>query len=338
MEAIHKVPSTTVAPNLEDYDVARRGFDWTKARAMLDGLPDGAGLHLVHEAVVRHARGPRRDHVAIRWLPKQGAPVELTFADLDARTARFANALRELGVGQGDRVFALMGRIPELYVAALGTLRAGCVFCPLFSAFGPEPIKARLNLGKGKALVTTSQLYTRKVQPIRAEVPTLEHVLVVGDPAPAGTVALGPLVERQSDAFDIAPTDPETPALLHFTSGTTGTPKGALHVHGAVLMHHLTGRYVLDLHPEDVFWCTADPGWVTGTSYGIIAPLSNGVTMLVDEADFDLERWYEILEREEVTVWYTAPTAIRMLMKAGKSRRGSAICRSCVSWRASASR
>jgi acetyl-CoA synthetase len=125
------------------------------------------------------------------------------------------------------------------------------------------------------------------------------------------------LVEKSSSEFTIEPTDPEDTALLHFTSGTTGTPKGAVHVHEAVLAHHITGRLALDLHPDDVFWCTADPGWVTGTSYGIIAPLSNGVTSIIDEGDFDAERWYRILQEQRVSVWYTAPTAIRMMMKAG---------------------
>jgi len=253
----------------------------------------------------------------MRFLGKQGGTFDLTYGELDARTARFANALASLGVSPGDVVFGLMGRIPELYVAALGAMRAGCVFCPMFSAFGPEPIKARLNLGHGRVLVTTSALYARKVAGIRSEVPSLEWVVVVGDDAPDGTVSMAAMLERASSEHTIVSRGPESPALLHFTSGTTGTPKGALHVHEAVLMHHLTGRYVLDLHPEDVFWCTADPGWVTGTSYGIVAPLTNGVTMIVDEAEFELERWYEILERERVTVWYTAPTAIRMLMKAG---------------------
>ncbi|MBP1686781.1 MAG: acsA, partial [Deltaproteobacteria bacterium] len=120
-----------------------------------------------------------------------------------------------------------------------------------------------------------------------------------------------------SGQFRIGPTDPEDVALLHFTSGTTGKPKGAVHVHQAVVAHHVTGQLALDLHPNDIFWCTADPGWVTGTSYGIIAPLTNGVTSIVDEADFDMERWYRILQDQRVSVWYTAPTAIRMLMKAG---------------------
>ncbi|HEY7726999.1 MAG TPA: AMP-binding protein, partial [Candidatus Eisenbacteria bacterium] len=135
--------------------------------------------------------------------------------------------------------------------------------------------------------------------------------------AVAGTHDYHGLRAAAGARFVIEATDPEDPALLHFTSGTTGKPKGALHVHQAVVAHHVTGRLALDLHPEDVFWCTADPGWVTGTSYGIIAPLTNGVTSIVDEGDFDAARWYGILEKERVTVWYTAPTAIRMLMKAG---------------------
>jgi acetyl-CoA synthetase len=170
--------------------------------------------------------------------------------------------------------------------------------------------------------VTTEALYRRKVAAIRAGLPKLEHVILVADeggsPAtPPGTLDWHELVERQSSEFRIPATDPRDRALLHFTSGTTGRPKGALHVHEAVVTHHVTGRYALDLHDDDVFWCTADPGWVTGTSYGIIAPLTNGVTSIVAEAEFDAATWYGILQRERVTVWYTAPTAIRMMMNLG---------------------
>jgi acetyl-CoA synthetase len=195
------------------------------------------------------------------------------------------------------------------------------VFCPLFSAFGPEPIRARMAIGRARVLVTTEALYHRKVAPLRASLPDLAHVLLVGEGGVpthvAGTHDFGTLLAAADDRHVIAPTSPEEIALLHFTSGTTGTPKGAVHVHEAVVAHHVTGRYALDLHRDDVFWCTADPGWVTGTSYGIIAPLTNGVTSIVDEAEFDAERWYRTLQDQHVTVWYTAPTAIRMLMKAG---------------------
>lgn len=308
-----------VAPNLPDYAEACATFSWEAAeRTELSGLPGGAGLNIAHEAVDRHARGASAGRVAIHWLGRERADVMLTCAGLARLTNRFANVLSTLGVGPGDTVFGLTGRIPELYVAALGTLKARAVFSPLFSAFGPEPVRARLSIGRAKVLVTTPSLYARKVAPVRDSLPHLQHVLLVGrDADHPGTRALDPLLAAAPDTWTIPPTDPEDLALLHFTSGTTGLPKGALHVHRAVLQHHVTGKLALDLRPGDVFWCTADPGWVTGTSYGIIAPLSNGVTMLVDEADFDAERWYGILQDHAVSVWYTAPTALRMLMKAG---------------------
>ncbi len=308
-ERIHKARVAAVAPNLDDYDAARRSFGWDTARGRLDGLPAG-GLNIAHEAVVRHARGPRAGHVAIRWRGKDGARRDLTYRDLDALTNRFANTLRSLGVQLGDRVYTLLGRVPELHVAVLGALKAGAVVSPLFSAFGPEPIRQRLLLGDARVLVTTAALYRRKVESIRADVPGLAHVLLVG------TDEFDEQQRRASDEFTIAPTDPAQLALLHFTSGTTGTPKGAMHVHEAVVAHEATARFALDLHPDDVFWCTADPGWVTGTSYGIIAPLTIGATLVLDEGEFDAQRWYETLERERVTVWYTAPTAIRMMMRA----------------------
>jgi acetyl-CoA synthetase len=314
------------APNLDDYARVRASFRWEDARAELEGQP-GGGLNVTHEAVTRHARGPEASRVAIRWLGKDGARVELTYAALERETARFANLLEALGVRAGDRVFGLCPRIPELYVAALGALRVRAIFSPLFSAFGPEPLAQRLKLGEGRFLVTTERLYRRKIVELRASLPALQHVILIGDArdpdgAPRATAVEGTLdwrtrMSAQSDRHVIPETDPETPALLHFTSGTTGTPKGALHVHGAVVTHHATGKLALDLHPGDVFWCTADPGWVTGTSYGIVAPLTNGVTMLVDEAELDVPRWYRILDEEKVQVWYTAPTAIRMLMRAG---------------------
>lgn len=312
--------SFQIPPHLQDYEKTRQTFSWAEARAELTGLPCG-GLNIAYEAVDRHAEGLRRDKIALRWLGKEGQTRDITFGQLGQLTNQFANVLDRLGVASGDRVFVLAGRVPELYVSALGTLKHRSVFCPLFSAFGPEPIRARLRIGQGSVLVTTQDLYDRKIAAQRDSLPDLKHVLVV--PAD-GDVPLGDdvhdfrlLLEEAADNYTIAPTDPQEHALLHFTSGTTGTPKGAIHVHEAVVAHHITGRLALDLHDDDIFWCTADPGWVTGTSYGIIAPLTNGVTSIIDEADFDARRWYGILQDERVTVWYTAPTAIRTLMRSG---------------------
>jgi acetyl-CoA synthetase len=310
-----------VTPNLADYETVRGSFTWEDARRELDGLPGGRGLNIAHEAVDRHVAAGRGDRVALRWLGRRGEARDLTYRDLRALSNRFANVLGGLGVGRGDRVFTLCGRIPELYVAALGAWKSRAVFCPLFSAFGPEPIRQRLSRGEARVLVTTEALYRAKVAPLRASLPALERVLIVGpEPGAAelpGTEPFGRLAAAASEELTIGPTDPEDMAVLHFTSGTTGMPKGAVHVHAAVIAHHATGKLALDLHPDDVFWCTADPGWVTGTSYGIVAPLTHGVTSVVDEADFEAERWYRILQEQRVTVWYTAPTAVRMLMKTG---------------------
>jgi acetyl-CoA synthetase len=307
------------AHNLRDYEAARAEFTWSRARGALDGLPGGAGLNIAHEAVDRHVAS-RGGDLALRCIDDRGAR-DFSFAQLQRATNRFANVLRALGVARGDRVFTLLGPVPELWIAVLGSLKAGCVAAPLFSAFGPEPVATRMRLGKGRVLVTTDALYRKKVAPIRAGLVDLEHVLLVHD---GGTLVLEPgtrslqaLLDGASDHHPIAPTDPEEPALLHFTSGTTGLPKGAVHVHDAVVAHHQSARLALDLQRGDRYWCTADPGWVTGTSYGVVAPLACGVTTIAYDGPFDPERWYHLLQDERVTVWYTAPTAVRMCMRAG---------------------
>jgi len=314
-------PALRTTPNLPHYEAGVGPEFFERARAELDGLPGGRGLNIAHEAVDRHADGPLADRLALRWLGKRGETRDFTYAELARETSRFANALTGLGIGKGDLVAALAGRIPELYVTCLGTLKNRSVFSPLFSAFGPEPIHTRLTLGHAKVLVTTELLYARKVAAQRDSLPDLEHVILVGEGGAEtdveGTHDFRRLLAEADDEYEIGPTDLEDVALVHFTSGTTGKPKGAVHVHNAIVWHHVTGKLALDLHPDDVFWCTADPGWVTGTSYGIISPLTNGVTVISDEAEFDAERWYGILASEHVTVWYTAPTAIRMMMKAG---------------------
>jgi acetyl-CoA synthetase len=322
---IHKVGPAVVRPNLVHYDETVATFDWDDARALLARMP-GGGLNIAYEAVDRHAGGPHAHHVALRYL-KTGAPTrDVTYAGLFLSTNRFANVLTALRVAPGSRVFTLLGRVPELHVAILGALKQGAVVSPLFSAFGPEPVRQRLSLGDARVLVTTAALYRRKVEPIRAQVPGLEHVLLVDDydDVPDGTLSLPALMRAADPLFDTYRSNPDDLALLHFTSGTTGTPKGAMHVHEAVVAHVATARYALDLHPDDVYWCTADPGWVTGTSYGIIAPLTLGVTSIVDEDEFDARRWYRILDEQRVTVWYTAPTAIRRMMRAGPAAAGDA--------------
>ena len=305
------------------YDAVRQEFSWEAARHRLAGLPGGRGLNIAHEAVDRHVAEGRDDRVALRCISAKGGLSEVSYAELAESSNRFANVLGSLGVGKGDRVMSLLGRTADQYVAAIGTLKNTSVFSPLFSSFGPEPIHERLRLSRARVLVTTPQLYRRKVAGIRGDLEHLEHVLLVaGTSGPAGEPDEGvhdlqTLLEGADPSFEIPATDPEDMALLHFTSGTTGKPKGAIHVHEAVLAHHVTSGYALDLRPDDVFWCTADPGWVTGTSYGIVAPLTWGATLVTYAGEFDARTWYGILADQHVDVWYTAPTALRMLMKSG---------------------
>ncbi|MGI9163135.1 MAG: acetate--CoA ligase [Mycobacterium sp.] len=313
-----------VTPNLDDYEKTRASFSWSQVPDLCAGM--GSGLcNIGYAAVDRHAEGPEAGRTALRFIADEpGAAIlsthDVSYAELGRLTQRFTNVLRGLGIGKGDRVFVIMGRVPELYISMLGALRNGSVVSPLFSAFGPEPIETRVNIGSADVLVTTAAIYKRKIAKIRDQMPSVRHVLIVAGPGAEdidGTQNFHRLMDTASDVAPIEPTTAEDPSLLHFTSGTTGTPKGAQHVHGAVAMHYITGRYALDLHDGDIYWCTADPGWVTGTAYGIIAPLLHGVTSIIDEAEFDAEHWYRILQDEAVTVWYTAPTAIRMLIKAG---------------------
>ena len=303
--------------HLSDYEKIRASFSWENVAQELSGLPDGKGLNIAHEAVDRHAKSHLKNVVAFRFIHKDRSCSDFTYAELQQQTSKFANVLKNLGVQKGDRVFALTGRIPELYIAALGTLKSTAVFCPLFSVFGPEPILQRLKKGEATVVLTTSLLFEKKVNQLLGQLPSLRYVILsdAKEHLSDKILSYSKLMEHADSEFIIPETNPEDLALLHFTSGTTGMPKGALHVHKAVLTHYITGKYVLDFHEGDIFWCTADPGWVTGTSYGIIAPLVNGVTSIIDEEEFDATRWYSILEEHKVTIWYTAPTAIRRLMR-----------------------
>jgi acetyl-CoA synthetase len=308
-------------PTVGDYRQLSESFSWTQARAALGGLPAG-GLNIAHAALDRHVAAGHGGRRAMRFIARDWTRTDYTYSDLARLSGRFANVLQRLGVEPGDRVFTLAGRIPELYVTLFGALKARAVYCPLFSAFGPEPVQSRLAIGGGRVLVTTLSLYRRKVLPVRDSLPRLEFVLLTdasGGDLPPDTLSFAELMAAAPDEWRIPSTEPGTMALLHFTSGTTGKPKGAVHVHDAVVAHYATGHYALDLRPGDIYWCTADPGWVTGISYGAIAPLANGASMIVDQEEFDAERWYRILQDEGVNVWYTAPTAIRMLMKQGNA-------------------
>ncbi|MBW2262551.1 MAG: acetate--CoA ligase [Deltaproteobacteria bacterium] len=311
-------------PNLRDYDEMRRQFTWQQIAGELDWF-DEEHINIAHIAVDAHLKTDRRTKKALIWEGKKGEVEEYTFEDLARLSNRFANVLVEqAGVVKGDRVFFFLDRVPEIFIGILGTLKAGGVIGPLFCAFGPEAVKDRMADAGAKVLVTSPGL-KKRIAGILPDLPALEKVILVHrgrEAEPSEDLSYEEAMAGASEVFEIVRTHGEDHAIMHYTSGTTGKPKGAVHVHAAVQGHFATARYVLDLGQDDVYWCTADPGWVTGTSYGMFGPWSNGVTQVVYEGGFSASRWYGFLEKWKVTVWYTAPTAIRMLMKSGDELPG----------------
>lgn len=305
--------------NLEDYNSVLSSFSW---EYVANELQQKSGkkekfYNIAYEAVDKNAESELKDRTALRFIGKDKPVQDFSYFDLKKLTSKFANILRLLGLKKGESVFSFTPRIPELYITSLGTLKFLGVFCPLFSVFGPEPVFQRLSRGDVKILLTTTALYNKKIRELETRLPGLKYIIIADadENLSEKVLSFSRLMKNASEEFEIPETKPEDPALLHFTSGTTGMPKGALHVHQAVLTHYITGKFVLDFKPGDIFWCTADPGWVTGTSYGIISPLVNGVTNVIDTEEFDALCWYNILEEQKINIWYTAPTAIRRLMR-----------------------
>ena len=308
-----------VKPNLQDYEKTYEDFSWESLAKELDWF-DSEHINIAHVAIDTHLATARKDKKAMIWEGKKGDVEEYTFSDLSRLSNKFANVLvNKLGLQKGDRVFFFLERIPEIYIGILGTLKAGGVIGPLFSAFGPDAVKDRMADSQARVLVTNPGL-KKKIVDILSELPALDKIVLVlrgKEKIDANDLSYEELMADAPESFDVVQTHKEDYAIMHYTSGTTGKPKGAVHVHEAVLGHYATGKYVLDLQEKDIYWCTADPGWVTGTSYGMFAPWSNGATQAIYEGGFHTKRWYKFIEQRKVTVWYTAPTAVRMLMKAG---------------------
>ena len=256
------------------------------------------------------------DKVAMRWLSNSLERTDYTFADLNLYSNRFANLLCTLGIGAGDVLFTYLPKCPEQFFAFLGSLKNECVTGTLFANFGEDALLDRLGDSGARVVITRKSLY-RKIERIRSKLPKLEFVILVdaSEHADTGIYSWARLLEEATDSFVVPATSPETPSVLHYTSGSTGKPKGVLHCHRSILQQSLTTVEVLGLRPDDIFWCTADQGWVTGTSYGIIGPWSMGITQVHFGGGYSAEQWFELLVQESVTVWYTAPTALRMLMR-----------------------
>jgi len=296
-------------------------FNWQELYKKIGARGDK--FNIAYLAIDSHCQTSRKDKIALYWEGASGEQETYTFDQLRVLTNKFANALSSLGVNKGDRVFIFAERIPELYVAVFGILKLGAVVGPLFSAFGPDPIRDRLLDSGAKILVTTPKLKS-KISSILKDLPDLEYVITINRRATStvepenNEISYEHVMSNASPNLALITTTEDDYSIMHYTSGTTGKPKGAVHAHKAAIQHYATGKWVLDFHDDDIYWCNADPGWVTGTSYGMFAPWINGISQLIYEGGFSATIWYSLIERYKVTVWYTAPTAVRMLMKAGE--------------------
>jgi acetyl-CoA synthetase len=294
------------------------GLNWSLSEREL-GYQSGESLNIGWMCSDRICRLGQAEKLALVWEDYLGNEKRFTFDDLRVLSNTIAAFLVGLDIKPGERVCIFLDRVPELYIGFLGILKTGAVAQPLFSAFGDESLFVRLADARTSAIITQKK-HLHKVRKIRDELPELRHIIVVDareSPLQAREVSFQMEQAPRVEDFTVFPTTAESPSVLHYTSGTTGQPKGAQHVHYSIVSQYLTAKWVLDLRPDDIYWCNADPGWVTGTSYGIIGPWANGITQVVLDSGFNAERWYEFMEKRRVTVWYSAPTAIRLLMKEG---------------------
>jgi acetyl-CoA synthetase len=301
------------------YDERIKDFSWSISEKEL-GYKPGDVINIGWYATDRICRQGKASKTALIHEGFSGVERRYTYNDIRLASNTIGAFLRGLGLKNEDRICLFMDRIPELYLGFLGILKIGAIAQPLFSAFGDESLLVRLSNAETSAILTQKK-HVFKVRKILDKMPHLKHIIIVDHDGKA------PLKEREVafsldgskpvEDLECFPTREESPSVLHYTSGTTGMPKGVQHVHYSLISQYLTAKWVLDLQESDVYWCTADPGWVTGTSYGIIAPFCLGVTQCVLDAGFSTEAWYRFIEKNRISMWYSAPTAIRSLMKAG---------------------
>ncbi|MFC1724016.1 acetate--CoA ligase [candidate division KSB1 bacterium] len=306
--------------NIGSYDEIIKDFKWSISESEL-GYNNGDVINIGWYCSDRVCKMGKSEKTALIWEGHGGIEKSYTFNDVRLASNTIGDFLRNTGVKEEDRVCLFMDRIPELYLGFLGILKIGAIAQPLFSAFGDESLFVRLENAQTRAIITQRK-HVSKVRKIIDRLPFLEYIIIVDHDGKK-------LLQEREITFSLAEAEPvedleiypakaESPSVLHYTSGTTGQPKGVQNVHYSLISQYLTTKWVLDLRDEDIYWCTADPGWVTGTSYGIIGPWSMGITQCVLDAGFSADTWYKFIEKNRITVWYSAPTAIRSLMKAGE--------------------
>jgi acetyl-CoA synthetase len=316
LENMHdeRIEVTASGSNLGSYEETYASFRLDEVEKQFSWHETGK-VNMAHEAIDRHVHNGKGEKIALYYSDNQ-RDESYTFGEMSRQSNRFANVLRKLDIGKGERVFIFMPRTPELYFSLLGVMKVGAVPGPLFEAFMETAVRDRLQDSEAVAIITTPALLSRVP---KADLPKLKHIIVFGDDVPEGEgiVDFNAEMAQASDEAETEWLDREDGLIIHYTSGSTGKPKGVFHVQNAMIQHYYTGKVVLDLKDNDIYWCTADPGWVTGTSYGIFAPWLNGATNVIRGGRFSPQDWYGTIQKYGVTVWYSAPTAFRMLMGAG---------------------
>lgn len=302
-------------PNLKDYEKERKLFSWKKA---IKEYSKRENLNAAHIALDRHIKTWRKNKIALIFENENEEIKKFSFFDIYRLSNKFANLLKNLGIKKGDRCFIFLPRVPEVHISFFGIIKNLAIASNIFAAFGPEGLKDRLSDSEARFLITNSELKKRVYE---IDLPKLEYIIDIdGDinkDSKYHEINYKEEMKSASDKFDIPYTRLEDRCFMLYTSGTTGKPKGVVHAHKALVVGELTAKWILDLKDDDIYWCTADHGWVTGTMYGILANFALGATTIIYNGRFDAEKWYSIIEKHRVSVWYTAPTAIRMLMKEG---------------------
>ncbi|GGB56990.1 acetate--CoA ligase [Lentibacillus populi] len=313
---MQRVPARAGNYNLENYEKVRENFSWEDMKKNFSWNETGK-VNIAYEAIDRHAEDPnKKDKLALLYSSPDREE-KMTFGEISEQSNQFANVLKKYDVKKGDRVFLFLPRSPEFYVAFFGILKTGAIAGPLFEAFMEQAVRDRLQDSEASILITTPELLERVPQ---EDLPDLQKIVLVGDHNETSDkyIDYASEMKRASTDFAIEWVDLEDGMVIHYTSGSTGKPKGVYHVHNAMIQHYATAEWVLDLKDNDIYWCTADPGWVTGTSYGIFAPWLKGVTNVIRGGRFTPDDWYGTLDKFNVTVWYTAPTALRKLVSSGE--------------------
>ncbi|WP_449538200.1 acetate--CoA ligase [Ferdinandcohnia sp. Marseille-Q9671] len=303
------------AYNLPNYQEVYQHFSWKDVETEFSWSQTGK-VNMAYECIDRHVVEGYGDKVALQYFDEEEEQI-LTFKDVKEKSDHLATVLKKHGVKKGDVVFIFLPKNPDCYIAMIAAIKLGAVAGPLFEAFMEEAVKDRISDCEGRFLLTDSELVKRVP---KHELPSLETVFITEGPEKCKESEISLVKEleetpREDDITEWLSLDDRL--NIHYTSGSTGKPKGIIHAHRAMIQQYQTGKWVLDIKEDDIYWCTAHPGWVTGTVYGIFSPWLNRATVVVNGGRFNADSWYSTIERAKVTVWYSAPTAFRMLKAEG---------------------